>query len=104
MSSIDNWVKDSARVAKVLSRAPSIDKTLRVEKGEFLQRQREVIAALAKADLDAAFVYSDEHYNGDVPYLGGNTNYSIEQVAFGLGPDALRSAREMMRGSRSSGT
>src|SRR5664279_5251778 len=26
-------------------------------------------------------VFSDEHYCGDVPYLGGNINVSIEQVA-----------------------
>src|SRR5207237_10608624 len=36
-------------------------------------------------DLDAGFVFSDEHYDGDVPYLGGNTNISIEQVAGVIG-------------------
>jgi Xaa-Pro aminopeptidase len=31
------------------------------------------------------FVFSDEHYNGDVPYLGGNTNIGIEQIAGVIG-------------------
>ena len=30
-------------------------------------------------------MYSNEHYNGDVPYLGGNTNISIEPVAGVIG-------------------
>ena len=30
-------------------------------------------------------MFSDQHYNGDVPYLGGNTNISIEQVAGAIG-------------------
>lgn len=30
-------------------------------------------------------MFSDEHYCGDVPYLGGNTNVSIEQVAGVIG-------------------
>ena len=37
--------------------------------------------ALAAAGFDAGIVYSDEHYHGDVPYLGGNTNISVEPVA-----------------------
>jgi hypothetical protein len=85
----ENWVKDSVKIAKVLSRAPSIDKTLRVEKEEFLQRQGKVIGALERAGVDAAFVYSDEHYNGDVPYLGGNTNISVEPVAGVIGKNGF---------------
>ena len=34
-------------------------------------------------------VFSDEHYAGDVPYLGGNTNISIEQVAGVIGPNGF---------------
>ena len=86
---IGNWAKDSGKIAKVLANAAAIDKTLRVEKEEFLGRQRNVIEALAEAGLDAAFVYSDEHYNGDVPYLGGNTNISVEPVAGVIGKNGF---------------
>lgn len=53
---------------------------------EFQRRQRLVQAALAEAGHDIGFVFSDEHYRGDVPYLGGNTNISVEQVAGVIGP------------------
>ncbi len=52
---------------------------------EFQRRQGLVRDALAKHGLDAGIVFSDEHYAGDVPYLGGNTNVSIEQVAGAMG-------------------
>jgi hypothetical protein len=86
---IEGWLSDAGKIAGVLSDAPSIDKTLRVEKEEFLQRQRKVIDALERAGLEAAFVYSDEHYNGDVPYLGGNTNISVEPVAGVIGKNGF---------------
>ncbi len=86
---IDGWLKDSRKISKVLSDAPVIDKTLRVEKQEFLHRQQKVIKALEKAGLEAAIVYSDEHYNGDVPYLGGNTNISVEPVAGVIGTNGF---------------
>jgi Xaa-Pro aminopeptidase len=76
-----SWLKEARFVSGVLARAPTVDKSLRVEPAEFRERQRRLIAALAEAQIDAAFVYSDEHYNGDVPYLAGNTNISIEPVA-----------------------
>ena len=76
-----SWLKEARFVSQVLGRASTLDKTLRVESAEFRERQRKLIAALAEAQIDAAFVYSDEHYNGDVPYLAGNTNISIEPVA-----------------------
>ena len=34
-------------------------------------------------------MYSDEHYDGDVPYLAGNTNISIEPVAGVIGPNGF---------------
>jgi len=85
----DSWLADSRKIAKVLSEAPSIDKMLGVEKQEFLHRQKRVIEALGEADIEAAFVYSDEHYNGDVPYLGGNTNISVEPVAGVIGKNGF---------------
>jgi Xaa-Pro aminopeptidase len=89
MMKSDSWAHDAAGIARILSKAPSIDKTLRVEKEEFLQRQQDVVHALEKAGLEAAFVYSDEHYNGDVPYLGGNTNISVEPVAGVIGKNGF---------------
>lgn len=40
-----------------------------------------VQTALAENGFDVGLVFSDEHYCGDVPYLGGNTNITVEQVA-----------------------
>jgi Xaa-Pro aminopeptidase len=76
----------------IIERSPGIDRYLSIPKHEFVER-RQIIwkALLAAKDIDVAFAFSDEHYSGDVPYLGGNTNYSIEQVAFGLGPDPFTS-------------
>ena len=52
---------------------------------EFQRRQGLVKTALKKAGYDAGVVFSDEHYCGDVPYLGGNANVSVEQVAGVMG-------------------
>lgn len=81
MFNILEWSKQANIIADVLSRAPKIDKTLRVGKEEFQRRQKAVYQALAKAGFDGGIVYSDEHYHGDVPYLGGNTNISVEPVS-----------------------
>ncbi len=80
------------KIAIIAERAPAIDKRFSIPREEFVERRKRVWAAVKEAaDVDVAFAFSDEHYSGDVPYLGGNTNYSIEQVAFGLGPDPARS-------------
>ena len=73
------------KVERILASSPTVSKTLEVPKTEFRSRQRRVATALKKAGFDAGFVFCDEHYNGDVPYLGGNTNVSIEQVAGVIG-------------------
>lgn len=52
---------------------------------EFKRRQDLVGKALKDNGFDAGIVFSDEHYCGDVPYLGGNTNVSVEQVAGVMG-------------------
>jgi hypothetical protein len=83
------WLEDAKIVNGVLSKAPSIDINLRIGIDEFKTRQKQVIAALDKAGIQAAFVYSDEHYNGDVPYLGGNTNISIEPIAGVIGKNGF---------------
>jgi Xaa-Pro aminopeptidase len=80
------WIEKARAVDRVLGKAPAFDKELRVEKAEFETRQRKVADALKEAGIDCGLVYSDEHYCGDVPYLGGNTNISIEPVAGIVGP------------------
>lgn len=79
------WKSEAQAVSEVLASAPRIDKKKRVTLAEFRVRQRKVAEALAAQGLDAGFVYSDEHYHGDVPYLGGNTNICVEPVAGVIG-------------------
>ncbi len=72
----------------LVEKSPQIDRHFSIPREEFVERRRLIWKALLKeSNIDVAFAFSDEHYSGDVPYMGGNTNYSIEQVAFGLGPD-----------------
>ena len=83
------WLEKARAVDRALSGVPAFDKNLRVEKPEFLQRQRAVADALTAAGIDCGLVYSDEHYCGDVPYLGGNCNVSVEPVAGVIGPEGF---------------
>jgi Xaa-Pro aminopeptidase len=83
------WLEEAQIVSRILSHAPKIDKQKRAGRAEFEARRQKVIVALAEAGVDAAFVYSDEHYNGDVPYLAGNTNISIEPVAGVIGKNGF---------------
>lgn len=73
------------KVEKILSSTPNINRKLSVPTEEFVARQKRVYAGIKAAGFEVGFVFSDEHYNGDVPYLGGNTNVSIEQVAGVIG-------------------
>lgn len=80
---------DFHKVLNVLVECPEIDKDLAVPLQEFTRRQLVTWQALEQADLDVGFVFSDEHYDGDVPYLGGNTNVTIEQVAGVIGKNGF---------------
>jgi Xaa-Pro aminopeptidase len=76
----------------LVEKSPQIDRYFSIPKEEFVERRCLIWKALLEeSNIDVAFAFSDEHYSGDVPYMGGNTNYSIEQVAFGLGPDPYTS-------------
>ena len=81
MFNIREWSKQANIVADILAKAPKIDKNLRVGREEFQRRQKLVYERLKEAGFDGGIVYSDEHYHGDVPYLGGNTNISVEPVS-----------------------
>ena len=80
MPPIDH-ARDLRAVVRILDNAPVIDREYLAPREEFEARAHGVSAALQSAGHAVGFVFSDEHYRGDVPYLGGNTNLSIEQVA-----------------------
>lgn len=81
--------EDLDKVLKVLAETPSIDPEYTAPLEEFQSRVRRVNQALQKHSHSVGLVFSDEHYAGDVPYLGGNTNISIEQVAGVVGPNGF---------------
>ena len=84
----ESFSKKLEKLEIIVEKSPKIDRYFSIPKEEFVERRQKTWKALVKEeDIDVAFAFSDEHYSGDVPYLGGNINYSIEQVAFGLGPD-----------------
>ncbi|MEM2902501.1 MAG: hypothetical protein QXO32_07235, partial [Candidatus Bathyarchaeia archaeon] len=72
-------------VKTILRHYETVDKEFGISTAEFLERQERVYNALRKEGVSVGFVFSDEHYQGDVPYLGGNTNITIEQVAGVIG-------------------
>ena len=78
--------QDLKKIERILEDTPAIDRAFMAPKEEFLARVDRVNAALRAAGHTVGLVFSDEHYKGDVPYLGGNTNLSIEQVAGVVGP------------------
>lgn len=77
-------------VIKVINQyKDKIDPHLEVPLEEYKRRQTEVYNALKERGFSVGIVFSDEHYCGDVPYLGGNTNVSIEQVAGVIGKNGF---------------
>ena len=81
--------QDLERVERILAETPDIDRDYLAPREEFLARAARVNEALQSHGHTLGFVFSDEHYAGDVPYLGGNTNLSIEQVAGVIGPNGF---------------
>ncbi|MGC8804750.1 MAG: hypothetical protein ACP5QD_02285, partial [Candidatus Ratteibacteria bacterium] len=73
------------KILRVLETTETVDKNFSIPKEEFLERQKKTYEEIKKHGVDAGVVFSDQHYNGDVPYLGGNTNITIEQVAGVIG-------------------
>ncbi len=83
------WRREAELVERVLAACPPVDKTFAIPTSEFVERQQRVARAVRAAECEVGFVFSDEHYDGDVPYLGGNTNIQIEQVAGAIGPSGF---------------
>ena len=77
---------DLERVLRILGDVPVLDREYMAPREEFQARVLRVNEALQRHGHRVGLVFSDEHYAGDVPYLGGNTNISIEQVAGVIGP------------------
>jgi Xaa-Pro aminopeptidase len=74
-----------AKVERILADTPAIDKFYSIPTEEFASRQQRTYEGLKQRGLEVGLVFSDEQYDGDVPYLGGNTNIQIEQVAGVIG-------------------
>ena len=74
---------------RILHDTAAIDREFAAPIQEFQARVRRTNEALARHGHTVGLVFSDEHYAGDVPYLGGNTNISIEQVAGVVGSDGF---------------
>jgi Xaa-Pro aminopeptidase len=80
---------DLERVLHILQDTPVLDREYMAPREEFEARVCRVNEALQRHGHTVGLVFSDEHYAGDVPYLGGNTNISIEQVAGVIGPNGF---------------
>src|SRR6476659_8917700 len=91
--------QDFDKVLRVLQDAPAIDREYLAPIEEFQGRVRRTNEALQKQGHTVGLVFSDEHYAGDVPYLGGNTNISIEQVAGVIGPNGFHVVAGLEGGS-----
>jgi Xaa-Pro aminopeptidase len=81
--------QDLDKVLRVLQDTPAIDREYMAPIEEFQARVRRTNQALQRQGHTVGLVFSDEQYAGDVPYLGGNTNISIEQVAGIIGPNGF---------------
>lgn len=80
---------DLDQVLRVMQDTPAVDREYMAPREEFQARVRRVNDALQRHGHTVGLVFSDEHYAGDVPYMGGNTNISIEQVAGVIGPNGF---------------
>ncbi|MHA1488406.1 MAG: M24 family metallopeptidase [Promethearchaeota archaeon] len=87
MGNIIKRIKDEfEKIIEVIGKyADKVDPFLEIPFEEYKRRQDNVNKALEERGFLVGVVFSDEHYCGDVPYLGGNTNISIEQVAGFIG-------------------
>src|SRR5215467_15166866 len=81
--------QDLEKVLRILQDTPAVHREYTAPREEFQARVRRVNEALQRHGHTVGLVFSDEHYAGDVPYLGGNTNISIEQVAGVIGPNGF---------------
>jgi hypothetical protein len=86
---ISSWKKEASIIGEVLKKAPGFDRELRVPSDEFKERQRRVYDAIKDKGFSCGILYSNEQYDGDVPYLGGNTNITVEPVVGVIGKNGF---------------
>ena len=73
---------DFEKVLKIIEHYKTyINPSKQIEYEEFQARLIKVQQALVENGFDLGFVFADESHCGNVPYLAGNTNITIEQVA-----------------------
>ncbi|HXX27911.1 MAG TPA: hypothetical protein VEI99_05560, partial [Terriglobales bacterium] len=89
MNPSEDHRRDFGKVMRILEATPAVDREYMAPREEFQARIRRINEALQRHGHTVGLVFSDEHYAGDVPYLGGNTNISIEQVAGVVGPSGF---------------
>ncbi len=89
MNRSSEWLQEAKIISKILSDSPTIDKKYRIKPEEFKERQVKVQKAIEKEGIDVAIVFSNEHYDGDVPYLAGNTNITVEPTAGIIGKNGF---------------
>ena len=80
MVNIKDFQKEARIIGDVLKKAPSFDRELRVTSEEYKTRQQKVYKAIIDKGLQCGILYSNEQYDGDVSYLGGNTNITVKSV------------------------
>jgi len=80
MTIIKDFKREAEIIGDVLSKAPDFDREFRVPTEEFKARQKKVYKAISDKGFQCGILYSNEQYDGDVPYLGGNTNITVEPV------------------------
>ena len=88
---METYKQKTDRVMRILDKWPAIDRQKAVSTREFIARRKKVWDAISRPPyrVDVGVAFCDEHYSGDVPYLFGNTNVAIEQVAGAVGPSDL---------------
>jgi len=89
MFDLDGFKKECEIIGGILKNAPSFDKELRIGYDEFKARQDNLFAAINDAGFECGILYSNEQYDGDVPYLGGNTNIAVEPVVGLIGKNGF---------------
>ncbi len=83
---IDRLSKEFPMILKIIKKYQSlVDPALQIPLSEYQRRQKAVYLSLRANNFELGLIFSDEHYCGDVGYLAGTTNVSIEQIAGVLG-------------------
>jgi len=80
MTIIKDFKREAEIIGEVLKKAPDFDREFRITSEEFKTRQQKVYDAISDKGFQCGILYSNEQYDGDVPYLGGNTNITVEPV------------------------